>query len=299
MQAPKNRQRRSGSEAPVVGAEVGEAATKKHGKRKKSAAAAAKPTTEPTTVPAAARVNGAPPEDDSEREAMFNLGERGPARLISKPVVQVAAIRGFMIDIDVDVLDPAVVGEQCVADAEQLYERHVRIWLDREPVLFKSEVRFTGGGLHVLLWLDEPIICVGEDAQRWDKIALGLRSVLPADPRGPGLNVMTRPVGALNLKYSPPRVVRVLRHGSPVSKAEVLQLFSRVANAPAVLWMQVLHGDERVSPCPLCAHPDRSLGVAGSWHVQCYKCGRVNASQLMYRLYSAEFLKTRKDSANG
>jgi hypothetical protein len=204
-----------------------------------------------------------------------------------------------MIDIDVEVLDPAVVGDECVANAEQLYERHVRIWLDREPVLFKAEVRFTGGGLHVLLWLDEPIICVGEDAQRWDKIALGLRSVLPADPRGPGLNVMTRPVGALNLKYSPPRAVRVLREGAEVSKAELLQLFGRVASAPAGLWMQVLHGNERFSPCPFCNHPDQSLGIAGNWQVQCYKCGRVNASALMYRHYSPEFLKARKGSANG
>lgn len=253
----------------------------------------------PAAEAAAAPVNGAPQADDSEREAMFNGRERGPAALISKPVVQIAAIRGFMIDLDAAVLDAAVVGGECVADAGKLYEWHVRHWLDRDPVLSKAEVRFTGGGLHVLLWLDEPIICGGDDATRWDKIARGLRSVLPADPSGPGLNVMTRPVGALNLKYAPPREVRLVREGKPVSKAEILELFGRVADAPAQLWMQVFYGAERMSPCPFCNNPEKTLGIAGKWQVQCYDCGRVHASALVYRHYSPEFLKKRKDSING
>ena len=106
---------------------------------------------------AASPAEGAAQLDDSEREAMFNGGERGPSSLISRPVMQVAAIRGFMIDIDVDVLDPAVIGEECFADAEKLYERHVRVWLDREPVLSKAEVRFTGGGLHVPAFPATPV----------------------------------------------------------------------------------------------------------------------------------------------
>jgi|GEM_PF-4128626 len=40
-----------------------------------------------------------------------------------------------------------------------------RQWLDNDPLLSRAEVRDTGGGLHVLLWLDEPILCDGEEAR--------------------------------------------------------------------------------------------------------------------------------------
>ena len=110
---------------------------------------------------------------------------------------------------------------------------------------------------------------------------------------------MTRPVGALNSKYEPARMVTQLRAGQRVSREEILDLGNRVATAPARLWMQVLHGSERVSPCLLCGDEKNSLGVAGNWQVQCYGCGRVNAAALVYRHYSPEFLKKRKDCNNG
>ena len=233
------------------------------------------------------------------REATFNGGDQGPAYAISKPVDQVSCINCFMIDLDCGILDPAVVGEAATQSADDLYEKFVRYWLDRDLVLAKAEVRNTGHGLHILLRLDEPIICAGDDARRWDKIARGLRNAMPGDPNLNGIIAMTRPVGAMNSKYEPARTVTQLRAGQPVSREEILDLGNRVATAPARLWMQVLHGGERVSPCPLCGDEKNSLGVAGSWQVQCYGCGRVDAVALVYRHYSPEFLKKRKDSNNG
>ena len=236
---------------------------------------------------------------DDIREATFNSGEQGPAYKIAKPVDQVSCINCFMIDLDCGILDPAVVGEAASQSADALYDEHVRMWLDRDPVLAKAEARNTGHGLHVLLRLDEPIICAGDDARRWDKIARGLRNALPGDPNLNGIIAMTRPVGALNSKYEPARTVTQLRAGQPVSREELLDLGNRVATAPARLWMQVLHGGERVSPCLLCGNEKNSLGVAGNWQVQCYGCGRVDAAALVYRHYSPEFLKKRKGSKNG
>jgi hypothetical protein len=236
---------------------------------------------------------------DDIREATFNSGEQGPAYKIAKPVDQVSCINCFMIDIDCGILDPAVVGEAASQSADALYDEHVRMWLDRDPVLAKAEVRNTGHGLHVLLRLDETIICARDDAHRWDKIARGLRNALPGDPNLNGIIAMTRPVGALNSKYEPARTVTQLRAGQPVSREELLDLGNRVATAPARLWMQVLHGGERVSPCLLCGNEKNSLGVAGNWQVQCYGCGRVDAAALVYRHYSPEFLKKRKGSKNG
>jgi len=250
-------------------------------------------------VNAAALGRRSPPGHDDIREATFNGRESGPAFSIARPVDQVSAIHGFMIDLDCGILDPAVVGQECVESANILYERHVQVWLDRDAVLAKAEVRDTGHGLHVLLWLSDPIICAGDDARRWDKIARGLRNVLPGDPNLNGIIAMTRPVGALNTKHDPAKTVSQLRAGQPVSREEILDLGHRVSSTPARLWMRVLHGGERVSPCPLCSGEGTSLGVAGNWQVQCYECGRVDAAALVYRHYSPAFLENRKDSTHG
>jgi hypothetical protein len=237
-----------------------------------------------------------PPGYDDIREATFNGRESGPAFSIARPVDQVSAIHGFMIDLDCGILNPAVVGQECVESADILYERHVQGWLDRDAVLAKAEVRNTGHGLHVLLWLGDPIICAGDNARRWDKIARGLRNVLPGDPNLNGIIAMTRPVGATNNKHEPAKTVTQVRAGERVSREEILDLHKRVATAPGRLWMQVLHGGERTSPCPLCRGEATSLGVAGSWQVRCYECGRVDAAGLIYRFYTSEFLGMRKDS---
>ena len=236
---------------------------------------------------------------DDIREAIFNGRECGPAFSIARPVDQVSAIHGFMIDLDCGILDPAVVGQECVESADILYERHVQGWLEMDPVLAKAEARNTGHGLHILLWLDEPIICNGDEARHWDKIARGLRAVLPGDPNLNGIIAMTRPAGATNNKDEPSRTVTQLRAGQRVSRVEILDLHERIATAPARLWMRVFHGGERQSPCPLCGDEKNSLGVAGNWQVQCYGCGRVDAAALVYRHYSPAFLENRKDSTHG
>jgi hypothetical protein len=237
--------------------------------------------------------------DLSEREAIYNGRARGPVDEIACPVEQVAAICGFMIDIDTKLLDPNVVGEDAAAVSQSLYDQHVSRWLERDPVLAKAEVRDTGGGLHVLLILDEPLIVAAGQQRRWDEVARGLLSVLPSDPRAPGINVMTRPIGAINLKYAPPREVRLLREGKPVSKAEILGLVGRVVDAPARLWMSLFCGGERVSPCPLCRKENTSLGVAGAWQLRCYECGRVDATAIVYRFYSEDFLISLKEVHRG
>lgn len=239
------------------------------------------------------------PGYDDIREAIFNGRECGPAFTISRPVEQVSAIHGFLIDLDCGILDSGVVGEASVQSADVLYDEHVCSWLDRDPVLAKAEARNTGHGLHILLWLDEPIICSGDEARHWDKIARGLRVVLPGDPNLNGIIAMTRPVDALNTKHEPAKTVSQLRAGQPVSREEILDIHERIATAPARLWMRVFHGGERQSPCPLCGDEKNSLGVAGNWQVQCYGCGRVHAAALVYRHYAPLFLDKIKDSTNG
>lgn len=234
---------------------------------------------------------------NDERESLVNECRRGPANVITPKVEEVASIHAFMNDLDCKILDPAIVGEKCVASAELLYEQHVQHWLDRDPVLAKSEVRDTGGGLHVVLRLDAPIICAAGEASMWDEVARGICNALPGDPSLNGVIALTRPVGAVNSKYDPPREVRLLRPGESVTRAEVLELNRRVTEQPARLWMRVFFGGERASPCPLCG--GTSLGVAGCWQCRCYGCGRVNAASLVYRYYSPKFLDQRMEAQHG
>lgn len=255
-----------------------------------------------TTVPAPSASRGPKPEApglNDEREATYNSRKRGPATAIATPVDQIAAINGFMIDLDLKILAPEVIGDEAAGSAEAFYKQHVAAWLDHDPVLKKAEVRDTGGGLHVLLQLDEPVIVAPGQQRAWDGVARGIHGVLPGDPNLSGIIAMTRPVGALNTKYAPPREVRLLREGQPVTQREILDLVERTANAPARVWMNVLHGGERASPCPLCRGEGTSLGVAGNWQVQCYDCGRKDAAALIYRFYTPEFLTERKEVHHG
>ncbi len=234
---------------------------------------------------------------NDERESLVNDRRRGTKYEITPKVDEVASIHAFMNDFDCKSLDPSVVGKACVESSEAFYGQHVRLWLDRDPVLAKSEVRDTGGGLHTILRLDEPIIVAAGEARIWDDIARGICNALPGDPNLNGLIALTRPVGAMNTKYDPPREVRLLRPGEPVTRAEILDLSRQVAEQPARLWMRLFFGGERAEPCPFCG--GESLGVAGYWQVRCYKCGRVNAASLVYRFYSPQFLDECKEGRHG
>ncbi len=248
---------------------------------------------------AAASCSPATSTDRTVREALYNSGDRGPAYVIARPVDEITAINGFMIDVDLKLLNPDVLGEPSLASPAAFYERHLCHWLDRDTVLAKAEVRDTGGGLHPILRLDEPVVIPAGQQRQWDAVARGLHSALPGDPKLGGIIAMTRPVGELNLKYDPPREIRRLREGSPVTQKEVLGLVERLARAPARLWMNLVTGGERVSPCPLCRKEGTSLGIAGGWKVQCYECGRVDAARLVYLHYTADFLDSMKETLHG
>lgn len=235
--------------------------------------------------------------DNDERESLVNDRRRGTKYEITPKVEEVTSIHAFMNDLDCKILNPKVVGEDCVHSSAVLYAQHVQHWLDRDPVLTKAEVRDSGGGLHVILRLEAPIICNAGEAVMWDKIARGICNALPGDPNLNGIIALTRPVGANNSKYEPPREVGLLRPGKPVTQAEILDLSRQVTEQPARLWMRLFFGGERAEPCPLCGKA--ALGVAGHWQCRCYECGRVDAASLVYRFYSPEFLNHRKEGHHG
>lgn len=237
--------------------------------------------------------------EQDERESLVNDCPRGPANLITPRVEEVSSIHGFVNDLDCGILDAAVVGEVSTTSPQALYDEHVRLWLDRDPVLRKAEVRDTGHGLHTVLRLADPIICAADEARIWDEIALGICNALPGDPKLHGIIALTRPIGAMNTKREPHATVRQLRPGELVTRAEILDLNHRVTEQPSRLWMRLFFGGERAAPCPLCRGNGTSLGLAGKWQCRCYECGRVDAAALVYRFYSPDFLKKFKEDRNG
>ena len=250
-------------------------------------------------IPAAASPCSRSRGEDDIREALFNGAECGPANKIAIPRDEVAAITGFLIDVDNKLLDPEVIGRESADSPDVLYEVHVRHWLDRDRVLSRAEVRNTGGGLHVILWLNEPLLCEPDQQQLWDDIAKGIRLALPGDPKVLGINAMTRPVGELNRKYDPPREVRVLRRGSAVSRNDVLDLVDRLEKNAAAVRMNMFFGGERTSPCPLCLGDGTSLGIAGGHTVRCYHCGNQPAFKLLMRFYADAFVSPNKEVVHG
>jgi hypothetical protein len=237
--------------------------------------------------------------EDDIREALFNGAECGPANKIAIPRDEVAAINGLLIDVDNKLLDPEVIGRESADSPDVLYEAHVRHWLDRDRLLSLAEVRNTGGGLHVILRPNEPLLCKPDQQQLWDDIAKGIRLALPGDPKVLGINSMTRCIGELNRKYDPPREVRMLRKGSPVSRNDVLDLVDRLEKNAAAVWMNMFFGGERTSPCPLCLGDGTSLGIAGGHTVRCYHCGNQPASKLLMRFYADAFVSPNKEVAHG
>ncbi len=145
----------------------------------------------------------------------------------------------------------------------------------------------------MLITLAEPVtLATDADRRCWDGIARVVQAALPIDPDQPGLTALTRPAGIVNSKARRP--VSVLRPGSPVPVAAVLDLYAAMSRAPFRTVLGILFGPDRVAPCPVCRAEGSSLAaldVVG----RCYgSCGTVRLA----RLYDV-FLAPRAPSAEG
>src|SRR4051794_13041914 len=108
------------------------------------------------------RVKNAPIEEPNEdnvdlRERLYDDGQIGKIAAISTAVDLVTTLNGILLDIDCHIFQSSFCVPEPDLLAPDFYERYVRPWLNRHPVLHKAQVRFSGTGLHVLLMLDKPI----------------------------------------------------------------------------------------------------------------------------------------------
>lgn len=152
-------------------------------------------------------------------------------------------------------------------------------WLQRSSVLRHAEVRNTGSGLHLLLNLDEPIEFTSSAIRdRWDcKIRL-LQSCLPIDPDQPSITAFTRPINSTNSKNGH-RVER-LAEGQPVSRDDLDKLVDEMIRRPFATVFQMLNGEERMAPCPICKRPETELSAMSKQGRYYGSCGDVSLQRL-------------------
>ncbi len=225
-----------------------------------------------------------------QREALFNAGAVGTFRQVMVRHHEVTHLRAILIEIDGECLQVGNVIEKMPADGFELYERHVRGWLDNHPVLRKAEVRFSGRWLHCILRLDTPVE-IKSDRRRalWDAIVHAVQGSLPSDPAAPRLLAMTRPIGSISSKTN--REVELIKTGEPVSEAEILGFADELTRHGFSTVTQILFGSTEVSPCPICRNEDSSLcavapnrystNPAISFRGSCYHCGKVDLASVM------------------
>lgn len=225
-----------------------------------------------------------------QREALFNGGEVGTFQDVMVRHQEVTLLRGILIEIDGECLNLGTVIKEMPVDGFQLYERHVRTWLNNHPVLRKAEVRFSGRWVHCILWLSTPVqITSDRRREQWDRIVEAVQGSLPADPEAPTLLAMTRPLGSVNAKTG--RSVELIKEGEPVSEEEVLAFAEDLCHRGFATISQILFGSTTVSPCPLCGEQDSMLSADSmrnrvsdpriTNHGSCYHCRKVSLRDLI------------------
>jgi len=192
---------------------------------------------------------------------------------------RIVQLNGILFDIDPKtyLVGPLTQGHS--RDPIKFYNRVLRPWLKRHPILKNCQVRASGTGLHAILWIKPPIkFETAGDRERWAGIVKVVQAALPIDPDEPGITATTRAIGSINSKNG--AKVRRLTKGKPVTQEDVLSLFNAMCAAPFKTVFNVLTGGESLSPCPVCGGDDTKLSAL-DFAGHCYgSCGTVKLETL-------------------
>jgi hypothetical protein len=212
------------------------------------------------------------------REQLCNDRRTGSIYDVQLPTERVTRLHGIMIDLDPGLLLPSNPYFPPADDPRAFYQAISPV-LSRHPLARQAEVRASGRGLHVLIWMDPPVeLASAADQQHWDHIVRAVQATLPGDPNAPGITALTRPVGSVNGKNR--AVVEVLKAGQPVTPAVVVEFLARLVRAPFSEVAVPLLGGQRVQPCPVCRRADSRLDVLEQ-RGMCYsRCSKVDLAQL-------------------
>lgn len=218
-------------------------------------------------------------QDIDAREQLFNEGLCGPIDHIQVSTECIAQLRGILFDLDPHLYRVSRLLSEVPTEPTTLYDDVVSRWLSRNSVLSKAEVRNSGTGLHAILWFAEPVsFSTDGDRDRWSGIVQVVQAALPIDPGQPGITATTRQLGSTNSRNG--AQVAMLKPGEPVTAEEVLELYRAMLERPFATVLEILTGNNRVEPCPICGKQGTRLSGL-KFHGQCYDaCGKVTLEQL-------------------
>lgn len=213
------------------------------------------------------------------REQLVNQRQRGSIQTVSIPLVRVTRLHGIMLDFDPDLYDKENPLFEASDDPQTFYDS-IRPLLDRHPLARHAEVRSSGRGLHVLIWLEPCVELYSDNDQlRWDALVKVVQRSLPVDPAMPGITAMTRPLGSINSKNG--KEVVCLREGEPVPPEAVESFARTLAEKPFLTLTSIHFGQARIAPCPVCLGKNSTFTAKEKIGL-CYgKCKKVGLSKLM------------------
>jgi hypothetical protein len=228
-----------------------------------------------------------------QREQLFNGGEKGPIAAVQVSTERIVELRGILFDIDPKNYRTSPLAPSVPRDPHEFFHAVAQKWLDRHPVLQRTEVRMSGTGLHAIAWFDEPVqFASDEDRRRWAGIVEVVQCALPIDTEQPHITALTRPVGSVNGKNG--AEVRLVKEGNPISQQEVIGLYQQMCEAPFATVLNILAGANKLEPCPFC-EKERSQLSPLNFVGRCYSCGNVKLD----RLYNLVFAPRHSKEVEG
>lgn len=203
-----------------------------------------------------------------------------PSKPCLPPLPAITSLHGILLDFDPDRFHPHLATPAVMADPQKLLENHVGVWLSRHPIFARARVVDSGRGLHVIVQFSEPVqFKTANDRSKWAAVVKIVQRILPTDLDCPGITALTRPIGSTNGKSGQP--VKLLSEGEPVDPEEVLEFCVAAIAKPFGTLFQLLFGDVRISPCPVCRGDETRLDALD--HIgRCYGgCGKVTPAAIL------------------
>jgi hypothetical protein len=200
------------------------------------------------------------------------------------PAERITTLHGILLDFDPVLIDPENPYFRPDDDPRAFYS-NIRPVLDRHPLARNAEVRSSGSGLHVIIWLDPPVeLGTTAEQKEWATIVRTVQCTLPADLNAPGITALTRPLGSVNSQNR--ALVELFCPGKAVEGSTVKEFVNGLAKSPFKQAALILLGETCVSPCPSCQCEGSRLEVGDNVGF-CYNgCGKVEIKQLYDRIYA-------------
>lgn len=239
--------------------------------------------TEQRSTPISYAVNPSPKAPLDVRERIQNEGGTGSFADVQLPAERITKLNGIILDLDPKLLAPGNGIFEPDDSPRAFYDKIVNA-LGRHPLARSAEVRISGTGVHLILWLQPAVeLMTAADQRRWSLIVRAVQTSLPSDPDMPGITAVTRPVGSINSKNG--ARVEKLKDGERIDPATVEEFIDLLRRRPFREVALPLLGEERVSPCPVCRRSNTRMDVL-DWVGKCYEsCGKITLGHLYDRIF--------------